>query len=191
MQFRHDINGLRALAVLLLYVSLQPSSGYQVDFRRDVFFVISGFLMTAIIFNGIEKNNFNLFKFYTARANSIIPVLALMSTVLLVFGWFYLTPADYEDLGRQVERSSSLFQTSFLPEVVDILTLPNIPKWLLHTWSLSVEWQFYIFFPIIIITLKKYLSLRKIKYLVISLFLINLFTVFMQHIKTVKQLISY
>lgn len=87
MQFRHDINGLRALAVLAVVLFHFNPQWLPGGFAGvDVFFVISGFLMTAIIFNGIEKNNFNLFKFYTARANRIIPVLALMSTVLLVFG---------------------------------------------------------------------------------------------------------
>ena len=174
MQFRHDINGLRALAVLAVVLFHFNPQWLPGGFSGvDVFFVISGFLMTAIIFNSIEKNNFNLFKFYTARANRIIPVLALMSTVLLVFGWFYLTPADYEDLGRQVERSSFFISNLLFARGGGYFDTAEHTKWLLHTWSLSVEWQFYIFFPIIIIALKKYLSLRKIKHVVVSLFLIS------------------
>ncbi|EFF81336.1 acyltransferase family protein, partial [Acinetobacter haemolyticus ATCC 19194] len=107
MTFRYDINSLRAIAVLaVVFFHFNPewlSGGFA---GVDVFFVISGFLMTSILFNEMEKNTFNIFKFYIARANRIIPVLTAMAAVLLVFGWFYLLPTDYKDLGRQVEKSS-------------------------------------------------------------------------------------
>lgn len=172
MNFRYDINGLRAIAVLAVVIFHFNPQWLPGGFAGvDVFFVISGFLMTSIIFNGVEKNTFNLFKFYNARANRIVPVLATMSAVLLVFGWFYLLPTDYRDLGRQVEKSSLFISNLLFAKGGGYFDTAEHTKWLLHTWSLSVEWQFYIFFPIIIISLKKILSFRNLKLIVLGLFL--------------------
>lgn len=160
------------LQFLQLYFSTSSHNGYLVDLLELMFFfVISGFLMTSIIFNGVEKDSFNLFKFYNARANRIIPVLAAVSTVLIVFGWFYLLPTDYSDLGKQIEKSALFISNLLFAEGGGYFDTAEHTKWLLHTWSLSVEWQFYIFFPIIIITLKKYLNFTNLKRAVISLFI--------------------
>lgn len=172
MNFRYDINGLRAIAVLAVVLFHFNPQWLPGGFAGvDVFFVISGFLMTSIIFSGVEKNTFNLFKFYNARANRIVPVLAAMSAVLLVFGWFYLLPTDYRDLGRQVEKSALFVSNLLFAKGGGYFDTAEHTKWLLHTWSLSVEWQFYIFFPIIIIALKKYLSFSNLKRVVLGLFL--------------------
>lgn len=174
MQFRYDINGLRAIAVLAVVLfHFNPTWLTGGFVGVDVFFVISGFLMTSIIFNGIEKNNFNLFKFYIARANRIIPVLAVMTGVLIIFGWFYLLPTDYKELGKQIQKSSIFTSNIFFSEGDGYFDTNQKTKWLLHTWSLSVEWQFYIFFPIIILALNKYFNLINIKRVVLALFLIS------------------
>lgn len=90
MQFRKDINGLRAVAVIAVVVFHFYASALPGGFAGvDVFFVISGFLMTGIIFKGIEQDKFSLARFYIARANRIIPALALLCLVLLVLGWLY------------------------------------------------------------------------------------------------------
>lgn len=172
MQFRYDINGLRAIAVLAVVIFHFNPQWLPGGFAGvDVFFVISGFLMTSIIFSGVEKKTFNLFKFYNARANRIIPALATMSAVLLVFGWFYLIPNDYRDLGRQVEKSSLFISNLLFAKGGGYFDTAEHTKWLLHTWSLSVEWQFYIFFPILIVILKKYFSFINLKRVVLGLFL--------------------
>lgn len=174
MQFRYDINGLRAIAVLAVVLFHFNPHWLTGGFAGvDVFFVISGFLMTSIIFNGIEKDTFNLFKFYTARANRIIPVLAVMSVVVLVFGWFYLLPTDYKALGKQVEKSLIFTSNILFSEGGGYFDTNEKTKWLLHTWSLSVEWQFYIFFPIILLIFKKYLSWINLKRVVLGLFLLS------------------
>ena len=172
MNFRYDINGLRSnavLAVVLFHFNPQWLPGGFAGV--DVFFVISGFLMTSIIFNGVEKGSFNLFKFYNARANRIIPVLSAMSATLLVFGWVYLIPTDYRDLGKQIEKSSLFISNHLFAKGGGYFDTAEHTKWLLHTWSLSVEWQFYIFFPIIILGLKKHLSVINLKRVVICLFI--------------------
>lgn len=174
MQFRYDINGLRAIAVLAVVLFHFNPNWLPGGFAGvDVFFVISGFLMTSIIFNGIEKNTFNLFKFYNARASRIIPVLAVMAVVLLIFGWFYLLPTDYRELGKQVEKSLIFTSNILFSKGGGYFDTNEKTKWLLHTWSLSVEWQFYIFFPIIILFFKKYLSFINLKHVVLGLFLIS------------------
>jgi peptidoglycan/LPS O-acetylase OafA/YrhL len=89
----------------------------------------------------------------------------------LVFGWFYILPTDYRDLGQQIEKSSLFTSNLLFAKGGGYFDTAEHTKWLLHTWSLSVEWQFYIFFPIIIITLKKYLSFTNLKRVVIGLFL--------------------
>lgn len=174
MQFRYDINGLRAIAVLAVVLfHFNPTWLTGGFVGVDVFFVISGFLMTSIIFNGIEKNNFNLFKFYIARANRIIPVLAVMTGVLIIFGWFYLLPTDYKELGKQIQKSSIFTSNILFSEGDGYFDTNQKTKWLLHTWSLSVEWQFYIFFPIIILALKKHLNIINLKRVVLALFLMS------------------
>lgn len=162
--FRRDINGLRAIAVIAVVLFHFNSSWMPGGFAGvDVFFVISGFLMTGIIFRRIEQENFCILKFYVERANRIIPALAVLCLVLLVFGWFYLTPFDYRELGKHV--GSSMF---FLSNIVywneaGYFDAASHEKWLLHTWSLSAEWQFYIIYPLIIISIRKFMTLYAMK----------------------------
>ena len=86
-KFRADINGLRAFAVIAVVLFHFNPSWVPGGFAGvDVFFVISGFLMTGIIFRGLEQNNFSILKFYVARANRIIPALAVLCLVLLIMG---------------------------------------------------------------------------------------------------------
>ena len=164
MKFRKDINGLRAIAVIAVVLfhfnaSLMPGGFAGVD----VFFVISGFLMTGIIFRGIEQENLSILKFYVARANRIIPALALLCLVLLVFGWFYLTPLEYKALGKHAASSITFLSNFTYWREAGYFDAASHEKWLLHTWSLSVEWQFYIIYPLILVTMRKFLSIKIMK----------------------------
>lgn len=95
-KFRYDINGLRAYAVLFVVLFHFGIFGFTGGFIGvDVFFVISGFLMTKIIMDSLQKNNFSILQFYTNRAVRIIPALAVLCIFLLVLGWFELIPSDY------------------------------------------------------------------------------------------------
>ena len=105
MNFRKDINGLRAVAVVAVVLFHFNASWMPGGFAGvDVFFVISGFLMTGIIFKGLENNKFSLPQFYIARANRIIPALALLCIVLLLCGWFVLLPVSYTHLTLPTNR---------------------------------------------------------------------------------------
>lgn len=167
MQFRKDINGLRAIAVMAVVLFHFNESWMPGGFAGvDVFFVISGFLMTGIIFSGLEKDTFSIFKFYVSRANRIIPSLAVLCSFLLVFGWFFVTPIDYKVLGKHVASSVSFVSNFVYWKEAGYFDAASHKKWLLHTWSLSVEWQFYIFYPLVIVGLRKFFPLQVVKRLV-------------------------
>lgn len=168
MKFRKDINGLRAIAVVAVVLFHFNPSWLQGGFAGvDVFFVISGFLMTGIIFRGIEQDSFSVLKFYMARANRIIPALALLCFALLVFGWFYLTPLEYKALGKHA-ASSVIFLSNFTYwKEAGYFAAASHEKWLLHTWSLSVEWQFYIIYPLILVFMRRFMTLKTMRFLVV------------------------
>jgi peptidoglycan/LPS O-acetylase OafA/YrhL len=164
VQFRKDINGLRAIAVIAVVLFHFNASWMPGGFAGvDVFFVISGFLMTGIIFRGIEQENFSILKFYVARANRIIPALAVLCLVLLVFGWFYLTPLDYRALGKHVGSSMGFLSNIIYWRESGYFDAASHEKWLLHTWSLSAEWQFYIIYPLVLVAMRKFMSLKAMK----------------------------
>lgn len=123
--------------------------------------------MTGIIFSQLAKNQFSITAFYLARANRIIPALAFLCLVLLGLGWFYLSPDDYADLGKHA-ASSTVFVSNFVywGEAGYFAAVAH-EKWLLHTWSLSVEWQFYIAYPVILVLLSKILPLRILKIVIL------------------------
>lgn len=164
MQFRKDINGLRAIAVIAVVLFHFNASWMPGGFAGvDVFFVISGFLMTGIIFRGIEQENFSILRFYVARANRIIPALAMLCLVLLVFGWFYLTPFDYKTLGKHIGSSMSFLSNVVYWRESGYFDAASHEKWLLHTWSLSAEWQFYIIYPLMLVAIRKFMSVKVMK----------------------------
>ena len=165
--FRKDINGLRAIAIIavVLYHANQawiPGGMAGVD----VFFVISGFLMTSIIFKGIEQNKFSIKHFYMARANRIIPPLAVLCFTLLIVGWFCIPLFEHQVLTRHIGSSLGFFSNIVYAEElynVEKLQESSLSLWLLHTWSLSVEWQFYIVYPLILTVMYQFLSIQTIK----------------------------
>ena len=168
MQFRKDINGLRAFAVIAVVLFHFNASWMPGGFAGvDVFFVISGFLMTGIIFRGIEQEDFSILKFYVARANRIIPALALLCLVLLILGWFYLTPTEYKTLGKHAAGSVGFISNLIYWREAGYFDAASHEKWLLHTWSLSVEWQFYIIYPLVLVAMRKFASIKTMKLMLV------------------------
>jgi len=163
-QFRKDINGLRAIAVLSVLVFHFSPSFLPGGFAGvDVFFAISGFLMTSIIFRGVENNNFSVVKFLIARCKRIVPALVAIVIILLAFGYLIFEPLTYQVIGNH-SFSSLLFISNFTYFFeAGYFDADSRSKFLLHTWSLSVEWQFYILYPIVVYVLSNVLSLSKIK----------------------------
>lgn len=151
--FRRDINGLRSwavIAVILYHFGIPGFGGGYVGV--DVFFVISGYLMTGIIAAGLndKAGSFSLPSFYIARAKRLLPALAALCSVLLLLGWFYLPQADYNTLTTHILSAIGFYSNfQFLSEA-GYFDAASYDKLLLHTWSLSVEWQFYLILPIIL-----------------------------------------
>lgn len=156
MKFRNNINALRAVAVASVVLYHFKIGGFAGGFAGvDVFFVISGFLMTGIIFNGLRAGNFSLLSFYASRARRIIPALAVLCIALILFGFVYLSLADYRDLLRTVKDSLLFTSNITFAKGGSYFDAPLQENWLLHTWSLSVEWQFYMLYPVIVLGLFK------------------------------------
>lgn len=157
--FRTDINGLRAIAVLAVVFFHFNVKGFSGGFAGvDIFFVISGFLMTGIIFRKTDSGNFNLLGFYLSRAKRIVPALAFLCLSVLLIGWILLLPSEYQELGKHVAASISFLSNHIYLREAGYFDAYSHTKWLLHTWSLSVEWQFYIIFPLIVLTIRKLFS---------------------------------
>lgn len=154
---RRDIDGLRALAVIpvvLFHFGFSTFSGGFVGV--DVFFVISGFLITSILFREISAQRFSFVDFWARRARRIIPALSVVLLVTLALGWLLLTAKDFSELGRTV-RYQSLFISNILFMREDGYFQPASDlKPLLHTWSLAVEEQYYIFFPLLMVLLMRH-----------------------------------
>jgi peptidoglycan/LPS O-acetylase OafA/YrhL len=154
--YRPDIDGLRALAVVAV-IAFHGFPEYVAGgfVGVDVFFVISGFLISGIILDETRIGVFSLRSFYARRIRRIFPALLLVLVVSLVAGWWLLLPADMERLGKQLAASAAFvsnfylwFQSGYFSP--DARTFP-----LLHLWSLGVEEQFYIAWPLIIIGLRR------------------------------------
>lgn len=168
LKFRFDINGLRALAVIGVVLFHFNEAWLPGGFAGvDVFFVISGYLMTGIIFRGLEYNKFSIFNFYIARAKRIIPALAVLCLFILLFGWFFLIPEDYAILGKHVLSSILFLSNVVFWHESGYFDPSSYEKWLLHTWSLAVEWQFYLIYPVLLVALHKFFSLKIVKVFVL------------------------
>lgn len=174
MNFRLDINALRAIAVssVVLYhfnSALLPGGFAGVD----VFFVISGFLMTRIIFTRYSENRFSFGEFYISRAKRIIPALSVMLLVTLVAGFFTLSPFEFKTLGKHTLKSALFISNHAYLKEAGYFDTSSMDKWLLHTWSLSVEWQFYLIYPLIIVGLLKTFKYETVKNSIIFIFLVS------------------
>lgn len=151
MQYRSEVDGLRALAVLpviLFHAGFPIFSGGFVGV--DVFFVISGYLITSILIEDLERGSFNLLNFYERRARRILPALFLIVFVSIPFAWFFMPQSQLKDFSNSLIAvsffvSNFLFwrESGYFDTIVD-------EKPLLHTWSLAVEEQFYIVFPVLL-----------------------------------------
>ncbi len=159
--YRPDIDGLRALAVLsVLLFHAFPNFLPGGFIGVDIFFVISGYLISKHIFASLNSEFFSYKYFYTRRIKRIFPalILVLISSVLL--GWIMLSPGEYKSLGRHVAASAGFVSNLIFWRESGYFDSAADTKPLLHLWSLAIEEQFYIFWPLIITFLWRYLKNR-------------------------------
>lgn len=169
-EFRQDINGLRAWAVMAVVLYHFGVTGISGGFAGvDVFFVISGYLMCGIISGGIARGEFSVWRFYLARARRIFPALIVLCVVALIFGWFFLMPEEYKLLGKHARESLTFSSNLRYFEESGYFDVASQEKWLLHTWSLSVEWQFYLILPLVLMLVSKFLPGRRAITIVLGL----------------------
>lgn len=170
LAYRRDIDGLRAIAVIAVVLFHFGVPGFTGGFVGvDVFFVISGYLITSIIWNQRQAGCFSFVDFWTRRARRILPALFVMILAVLAVGWFLLAPKDYEELGRSV-RYQVMFVSNILFMRQDgYFDVASDLKPLLHTWSLAVEEQFYIVFPLLLTLLSSRLGYWRLALFVLLL----------------------
>ena len=168
MQYRAEIDGLRALAVIPVVLFHAGIAGFGGGFVGvDIFFVISGYLITSIILNEQAKDSFTLSGFYERRARRILPALMLVMLLSIIGAWVLLLPQELVEYGQSlaavgVFASNILFwtQSDYFAQTSEYIPL-------LHTWSLAVEEQFYLIFPLFMIWSIAWVKSRRLAVLVL------------------------
>ena len=150
-KYRADIDGLRAIAVLsIVFFHAFPHALGGGFIGVDIFFVISGFLISTIIFSSLQQNRFSLIDFYSRRIKRIFPALILVLTACYLFGWFALLAPEYTQLGKHIAGGASFISNFIFLKESGYFDNSADTKPLLHLWSLAVEEQFYIVWPLIL-----------------------------------------
>jgi peptidoglycan/LPS O-acetylase OafA/YrhL len=196
MRFRYDIGFLRALAVFIVVFFHYKIPFFQGGFIGvDIFFVISGFLMTSIILKGFDRDFFSIKDFYIRRFERIVPALAVMMMCVLVITFFIYFPVDLKQVSIYTFFSGLFFSNYYYLFNSDYFDASSQTNILLHTWSLSVEWQFYIIYPLFLVLLKKFYLKRKKEFnaifLTITLFSFLLVIVFNNFLPSSYSKISF
>src|ERR1700737_1117480 len=150
-RYRPDIDGLRAIAVMLVVNFHAFPEAMPGGFcGGDIFFVISGFLITGILLRELDQKRFSLLAFYNRRIRRIFPALIVVLCVTLVLGWLWMLPAAYAQLSSDVFASAAFFANIALLLQSGYFDIESARKPLLHLWSLGIEEQFYLFWPLIL-----------------------------------------
>ena len=179
-KYRPDIDGLRAIAVgsVLAYhafPSLLPGGFIGVD----IFFVISGFLITTILLQSLAAGDFSYRDFYARRIRRIFPALVLVLLATLAFGWYVLLPGEFSQLGKQTTGGAAFFANLVFLGEAGYFDATAETKPLLHLWSLGIEEQFYIFWPLLLgLAWRKRWPILRVTLAVATVsFLVNVLTV--------------
>jgi len=179
-KYRPDIDGLRAIAVgsVLAYhafPSLLPGGFIGVD----IFFVISGFLITTILLQSLAAGDFSYRDFYARRIRRIFPALVLVLLATLAFGWYVLLPGEFSQLGKQTTGGAAFFANLVFLGEAGYFDATAETKPLLHLWSLGIEEQFYIFWPLLLglAWRRRWPMLRVTLAVAVISFLVNVLTV--------------
>lgn len=159
LKYRADIDGLRAIAVLAVIFFHAGITGFSGGFVGvDIFFVISGFLITSIILKDIQAGNFSVARFYERRIRRIFPALFPVIAFTLIIGAFLLDAVAFKAFGKSITATTLFASNILFWRESGYFDAASTTKPLLHTWSLAVEEQFYIFFPLLLIAIHRFLK---------------------------------
>jgi peptidoglycan/LPS O-acetylase OafA/YrhL len=178
--YRPDIDGLRAIAVLAVIGFHAFPTWIRGGFVGvDVFFVISGYLISTILFTGMERSSFSFLQFYIRRIRRIFPALIVVLLACMVAGWFLLFSIEYMVLGKHVAGSAAFISNFVLWNEAGYFDKSAEAKPLLHIWSLGIEEQFYIVWPLLLyLTWKRKIgTLAFLLLLLVATFMLNVRTV--------------
>ena len=153
MEYRREIDGLRAVAVMpviLFHAGFETFSGGFIGV--DVFFVISGYLITSIILHEGSRGQFSLLDFYERRARRILPALFLVMLVSIPFAWAWMLPHQLKDFGQSVLAAAVFLSNFFFWLETDYFNDFAETAPLLHIWTLAVEEQYYVLFPLLLMS---------------------------------------
>jgi peptidoglycan/LPS O-acetylase OafA/YrhL len=168
MAYRLDIDGLRALAVIAVVVyHFFPNRLPGGFIGVDIFFIISGFLISSILFSQLKQNTFSLIDFYSRRIKRIFPALSLVLLVVLIIGLRELLPIELIQLGKHIAAGTGFYSNIVLLNETSYFDKSTDLKPLLHLWSLGIEEQFYIVWPIALLALWK-IKCNKVFWIIIS-----------------------
>ncbi|AYG69791.1 MULTISPECIES: acyltransferase family protein [unclassified Rhizobium] len=157
LTYRRDIDGLRALAILPVVLYHAGIPGFSGGFVGvDVFFVISGFLMASLISNEIAGGEFSLVRFYERRIRRIFPALFAVLAASFIAAWWLLMPAEFAYFARSLKAAALFTSNIQFEKESGYFDIGAQMKPLLHTWSLAVEEQFYILFPLLLIVVTRF-----------------------------------
>ncbi|MEI8033233.1 MAG: acyltransferase family protein [Chlorobiaceae bacterium] len=172
LKYRPDIDGLRAIAVLSVIFFHTGVPGFSGGFVGvDIFFVISGFLITSIILKDIQKKKFSIANFYERRIRRIFPALFPVIGFSFVVGAYLFDADAFKSLGKSITATTLFSSNVLFWRESGYFAAPSLEKPLLHTWSLAVEEQFYIIFPLALVFIHRYLKSRYFTWILIAIIL--------------------
>jgi peptidoglycan/LPS O-acetylase OafA/YrhL len=184
MIYRREIDGLRGIAVLSVVFFHAGFSSFSGGFVGvDVFFVISGYLITSIIIEQKKRNQFKLFHFYERRIRRVFPALFVVIAFCIPLSWLLMLPNEYRDFGQSLV-ATSLFSSNILFSIESgYFSQISELKPLLHTWSLSIEEQYYLVFPVFVILAWRF----GVKFIFVVLFIVSVLSLIFAELVSIFQ----